>query len=137
MANILLVDDYQPYRESLTGKLEGKGHRVVQAQNPEKAREAFAREAFDLIILDNNLKVRPDGNDGIELAKEFKAAKPDVPLIMITGDKTPEVERLFAEAGGAACLSPMEKGFIYYTIDQLVGGIDEGGRDANGSPRKR
>ena len=120
MARILLVEDYAPYREALAAKLKGQGHTVVQAATPHEAREKFDREAFDLLLLDNNLGVGLDGNDGIELTREFHAAKPSIPIIMITGDKTQQVEVLFAEAGGMACFSPMEKAILDFTINKAL-----------------
>lgn len=120
MARILLADDYEPYRKSLTQKLERDGHSVVQAATPQQAAEAFARETFDLVLLDNNMGVRPDGQDGVELTKNFMAEKPDTIIIMITGEKTPQVEREFMLAGGAACFGPMEKSLISYTIESAI-----------------
>ena len=63
-ANILLVDDSRELLTILTDALHGAGFaHVACAQSVREAREAFARERPDIMVLDINL---PDG-DGFTL----------------------------------------------------------------------
>ncbi len=82
---ILLVDDEKLVRWSLRERLARERHRIVEAENGAKAREAF-REGVDLAILDYRL---PD-TDGLALMNEFKKTDPDVPIIMITAHASVE-----------------------------------------------
>jgi DNA-binding NtrC family response regulator len=71
-ATILVVDDEQLIRWSLTSRLQDEGYRAVEAAT---AADAFrrSREGVDLVLLDYKL---PDG-DGLDVLKQIKSADPD------------------------------------------------------------
>ena len=77
---ILVVDDEQLIRWSLTERLAPDGYRLLEA---ETASEALARqrEGVDLVLLDYRL---PDG-DGLAVLKQMKEADPDTLVILLTG----------------------------------------------------
>ena len=68
-ANVLIVDDSLTVRMDLADAFEAAGLRPVLCSSIREAREAFAAQAIDLVILDVLL---PDG-DGVELLKEIRA----------------------------------------------------------------
>jgi DNA-binding response OmpR family regulator len=68
-ARVLIVDDSLTVRMSLMEALTEAGFTVDTASTVGEAREALAREAYQLIILDVRL---PDG-DGVELLGEIRA----------------------------------------------------------------
>jgi two-component system response regulator AtoC len=76
---ILVVDDEQLIRWSLTERLETEGYNVVEAAT---AADALARsgEGVDLVMLDYRL---PDG-DGLSVLKKIKERTPDTLVIMLT-----------------------------------------------------
>jgi two-component system nitrogen regulation response regulator NtrX len=78
---VLIVDDEEGIRESLTGILEDEGYAVVTSSTGEEALKASKEHNPDLILLD----VWLPGIDGIQTLKELKDAKPDLPVIMISG----------------------------------------------------
>jgi len=94
---ILLVDDEEEIRLSLSQALQLDSHHVTQAANAMQARHALENAKYDLAILDVNL---PDGN-GINLLADFRAANPEMGFIMITGfanvDMAVEAIRLGAD----------------------------------------
>ena len=69
-ANILVVDDEQDIRTLVCEILEDEGYAVTAAENGEAARNAFARSAPDLVLLDIWM---PDV-DGISLLKEWSGS---------------------------------------------------------------
>ena len=69
MALILVVEDEALLRWSLVRRLEGVGHRVLQAGSAAEARAALADGAPDLLILDLSL---PDG-DGLDFLEACRA----------------------------------------------------------------
>lgn len=78
---ILIVDDEEGIRESLSGILEDEGYDILTADSGEEAVRILRETSPDLIFLDIWLT----GMDGIKALQEIKAMKPDVPVIMISG----------------------------------------------------
>jgi DNA-binding NtrC family response regulator len=78
-ATILVVDDEQLIRWSLTDRLKTEGYTVIEA---ETAAEALAKSAdgVDLVLLDYRL---PDG-DGLSVLKTIKERNPDTLVILLT-----------------------------------------------------
>ncbi|MDP1759566.1 MAG: sigma-54 dependent transcriptional regulator, partial [Thermodesulfovibrionales bacterium] len=78
---ILIVDDEEGIRESLSGILEDEGYDILTAGSGEEAVRILREASPDLIFLDIWLT----GMDGIKTLQEIKAMKPDVQVIMISG----------------------------------------------------
>jgi len=78
---ILIVDDEEGIRESLSGILEDEGYDILTAASGEEAIKMLKETSPDLIFLDIWLT----GLDGIKTLQEIKASKPDVTVIMISG----------------------------------------------------
>jgi DNA-binding response OmpR family regulator len=79
-STILLVDDEDSVQKLLTYPLEREGYRVLQAWDGEEALQRFASERIDLVVLDVMLPKL----DGLEVCKRLRAAKSQVPIIMLT-----------------------------------------------------
>lgn len=77
---ILLVEDEQGLREGLVDLLVGDGHRVEAVADGEAATDRGIAEPFDLIVLDIMLPKR----SGTEVCKRVRAARPGVPILMLT-----------------------------------------------------
>ncbi|NCO68563.1 MAG: Fis family transcriptional regulator [Nitrospirae bacterium CG_4_10_14_0_8_um_filter_41_23] len=80
-STVLIVDDEEGIRESLSGILEDEGYEVLSSSSGEEALKALKEQSPDLILLD----VWLPGIDGIKTLKEIKGLKPDLPVIMISG----------------------------------------------------
>jgi len=65
---VLIVEDHDDSREMLEHLLSAHGHAVVAAASCGQAREAAARQPFDMVICDIAL---PDG-DGVELMRALR-----------------------------------------------------------------
>jgi len=78
---VLIVDDEEGIRESISGILEDEGYAVITSSTGEEALKALMEQNPDLILLD----VWLPGIDGIQTLKELKNMKPDLPVIMISG----------------------------------------------------
>src|SRR5262245_8434489 len=79
MPTVLVVDDEQLIRWSLSERLTADGCTIVEAGTAREALERFGPE-IDLVLLDYRL---PD-SDGLRVLKKMKALQPDVPVILLT-----------------------------------------------------
>src|SRR3984957_16362673 len=76
---ILVVDDEQLIRWSLSSRLKDEGYRVLEAGRASEAPQ-HEREGVDLVLLDYRL---PDA-DGLAVLKQIKEADPDTLVILLT-----------------------------------------------------
>ncbi len=84
---VLIVDDEEGIRESLSGILEDEGYHVITTGTGEEALRIIQEQSPDLIVLDVWLPKM----DGLETLQEIKTLKRDVPVIMISGHGNIEV----------------------------------------------
>ncbi|MCG6871876.1 MAG: response regulator [Gammaproteobacteria bacterium] len=86
--HILVVDDDAEIRRLLADYLDRNGYRATTVGDGPGMREALAREAIDLVILDLMLP----GEDGLELCRKLRASSA-LPVIMLTarGEETDRI----------------------------------------------
>ncbi len=89
MANILLVDDEQSYRQLLSLVFEEEGHKIRVAKNGREGLELLKNEPADVVISD----VRMPDMDGISLLREARELLPDLGVILMTAFATVENAR--------------------------------------------
>jgi two-component system response regulator ChvI len=78
---LLLVDDDTPFREALRRKLVRSGFDVVSFGTPTRAyRYLQAGGVADLLLLDWTMR----GTSGIDMLRHLRAARPDLPVVVLT-----------------------------------------------------
>ncbi len=85
-STILVVDDEAPVRNLLATWLTAKKFRVVRADCVAAAKRCLEGEPIDLITADINMP----GGTGIDLLKHVLATQPDLPVLMLTGNRDTE-----------------------------------------------
>jgi len=78
---ILLVDDEDVVREGTAAMLEEFGHIVQQAPSAKDALSQIRSNPFDIVVTDYLMP----GMSGLDLAREARKVRPDIPVLMITG----------------------------------------------------
>ena len=76
---VLVVDDEKLLVKGITFNLENDGYEVDGAYDGQQALELFAKNSYDLIILDLMLPVY----DGLSVCRKIRETS-DVPVIMLT-----------------------------------------------------
>jgi DNA-binding NtrC family response regulator len=84
--NILIVDDEDSVRDSLTSVLEREGYTVHQAGGGEEGLLLLKERQIHLVISDYNMP----GMTGVDFLKLVRQRNPDVVRIMLTGDPDPQ-----------------------------------------------
>lgn len=87
---ILIVEDDEDLRQTLTDLLEGSGYIVSQAGDGDVGQFMTLLSEFDLIISD----IRMPKVDGLEMI-EFIKERLSLPIILITGLSSAEVNKKF------------------------------------------
>lgn len=81
MARVLVVEDEQQMRRMIGRVLAAAGHRVLEAENGEKALSLLAAGIPDLVITDLFMPEK----EGIETIRAIRQNHPDLPIIAMTG----------------------------------------------------
>lgn len=101
--NVLIVDDD---REMLVALKEGfqryeDSFAILLAADGLKAVESLKKNTISLVVTD----LKMPGMDGFELLAHIMEHYPDIPVIIITGYSTPEMERLAREGGAVGYIA--------------------------------
>ena len=83
---ILLVEDDDPQRKTLSGFLRKRGYTVIEAASAGQAEQEAAAHAVDLLLTD----LRLGGPDGIALLEMLKGRHPDLQALVLTAFGTVE-----------------------------------------------
>ena len=86
MARVLLIDDDAALSGFLRSSLEDSGQQVDYLESAQGALESLSTKDYDVVILDN----RMPGLSGIELLAGLQKCGMSVPVILMTGDPTPD-----------------------------------------------
>ena len=78
--NILIVDDEEAMRESLSAWLMREGYTIKTAGSGRDALSCLEKHPCELVLVD----MRMPGMDGLELLEEIKTAHPGTMVVMIT-----------------------------------------------------
>lgn len=116
MEGILVVDDDRINLVLLKHLLEQEGLKVQCAECGEEAIRKMKEREFLLMITDLNMP----GINGLELAREARIIAPNMPIIMSSGEMSPQIEHLAVEAGIAMVLA---KPFLATEMLELVGKV--------------
>ena len=112
-----MVDDERLIRGLLKEMLGAAGYEVVTASGGRKAVVLFSMDRYDLVITD----IVMPGMDGIEVLRAIKDAKPQVPVIMITGYPAEDTEARLVKLGATAYIAkPFDANVMKSTVAKAL-----------------
>ncbi len=106
MLTIMVVEDDANTRKLMKAVLKNKGYNVLEASDGEEAFDLIDREYVDLILLD----IMMPRMDGISFAKNLRAVKSQIPILMVTARGEHEY---------------IKKGFLSGIDDYMIKPVDE------------
>jgi two-component system, cell cycle response regulator DivK len=122
MPRILVVEDNEENRDSLSRRLERRGFEVLLAADGKAGVEAAGAERPDLVLMDMNM---PEV-DGWEATRQIKASGPplsEVPVIALTAHAMPgDRERALAAGCADYHTKPIEFPKLLAQIEALLQG---------------
>jgi len=84
--HLLLVDDEQGIRQSLSAILQDEGYRILAVATGEECLQALEVDHFQVVLLD----VWMGGMDGLEVLRHIQETHPETVVVMISGHGTVE-----------------------------------------------
>ena len=110
---MLLVDDDEWIRDSLTEYFSTESCHILAVETAEEGIELLKQEDWDIILTDYKLP----GIDGLTFSKKIQEIRPDAIRILITAYKSKEI---VSEARSAGIHDLIDKPFTIKTIEDSL-----------------
>lgn len=110
---ILIVDDEKSIRFMLAESLDALGVKTEDASDGEEALSKLKAKEFSLVLLD----LRLPGIDGMEVLRQMRQTRPDIPVMVITAYGTID---LAIEAMNLGAADFIQKPFVPEEVRQAV-----------------
>jgi CheY-like chemotaxis protein len=121
--HVMYVDDDQALVFLIARVLKRKGFAVTTFTDPHEAQAAIKAnpKAFDILVTDYNMP----GYSGIDLLRQVKQIRPDLPVALASGYVTPELEQSAIREGASALIyKPNDVSEFCETVQRLIAGND-------------
>jgi len=119
---ILVVDDDPDIRQVLLDRMSAYGYAVETAIDGREALDALRRGRFDGMLLD----MRMPQVDGIEVLRQARLQRPDMPVVMLSALSVQEqVARATAQGACAYLIKPFDAMQLKHTVEQCFGPASE------------
>ena len=97
MKKILLIEDDKALLATLSASLQAENFKVISATDGEEGFRLCCKEKLDLIILDLVLP----SMEGMEICRQLRSKGITTPIIMLTGQKKEEIDKVLGLEVGA------------------------------------
>ncbi len=123
--HVMYVDDDQALIFLIARVLKRKGFTVTTFTDPLEAQAALQADpkAFDILVTDYNMP----GYSGIDLLRQVKLIRADLPVALASGYVTPELEQSAIREGASALIyKPNDVNEFCETVQRLIADSDAG-----------
>lgn len=116
-ARILIVEDERQTVDTLRDLFEQNGYETEVALSKQVALTILQERKMDLAIVSTTVQ----DVSGIEILYEIRKIIPNIPIIMISNQKSKRVESSFRKAGANVfVVKPLDPLFVLQTIENLL-----------------
>jgi len=123
--HVMYVDDDQALIFLIARVLKRKGFTVTTFTDPHEAQAALQADprAFDILVTDYNMP----GYSGLDLLRQVKLIRADLPVALASGYVTPELELSAMREGASALIyKPNDVNEFCETVQRLIADSDAG-----------
>ena len=115
---VLVVDDHDPTRQTITRMLEAGGFEVVQASSGNEALACLSRESDDIDMVLSDVTM--PGMTGIDLSYQIRELYPSMPVAIVSGDVS-ELERsIIGRADVPFIKKPFHAESLYSAVKEAI-----------------
>jgi len=114
---VLIIEDDERLMTAMSRRIQRAGIDVLAATEGTGGLRKALTEPADAVLLDLGLP----GMRGFKLLHELRARKPDLPVVIITGDLSPEIDRRGRDYGVVAVFrKPFSTARLIRTLQTLL-----------------
>lgn len=114
-SSILIVDDNDLIRIAIERMLLDRHYTTVAVQNGREALDYCRSHTIKLIITDMNMPIK----NGLELIRDLKKEKPDLPIIAMSGVRF-ELQKARAEGAADILLKPFSGTELIQVLQKVL-----------------
>jgi len=116
-SKILVAEDNDFVRMQIVRYLIDAGHDVQEAIDGSEALEVVKSESVELAIVD----VRMEPVDGFEFIRALRGLDIQIPVILVTGDNSPDILEKCSEWGvGSVLIKPVQKERLIKAVERSL-----------------
>ena len=114
---ILLAEDNAFVRMQIAKFLTDGGYTVMEAEDGHKALSMLEQHDFGLAMVD----VRMEPMNGFEFIRTIRAFDVKIPVVLVTGDSTPDLlEQANKLSVSAVLIKPVQKERLMKTVEKTI-----------------
>jgi DNA-binding NtrC family response regulator len=117
LPRILIVEDDQTFRETVTEVLRDVGYRVKGARNLKKATKRLTKHKFDLVLTDIHI----GDHTGLEVLQVATQTRPEAKIVLMSAHADPDIVQQAMDSGAARFLpKPFRVKELLKAIEELL-----------------
>ncbi|MCL5774389.1 MAG: PAS domain S-box protein [Firmicutes bacterium] len=109
----LVIDDEEPIRNILTRHLSNRRIKVTAVESGSRGLNEVKEDFYDIVFLDFMM----EGRNGLEILREIKTVKNDIPVIMMSGNLEENFQKEALDKGATALL---QKPFNLSEVNDII-----------------
>jgi len=115
---VLVVDDHDTTRQTITRMLEAGGFTVRQASNGVEALDRLSRESGEIDIVLSDVTMPEMG--GIDLTYQIREQYPDMPIALVSGDVSDLERSIIGRQDVPFIKKPFHAESLYSAVNEAI-----------------